>query len=108
MADGIEWAIANPADRAWLHHEVARKAIDEAIDALVAFRQQEGAAWRELSHFARRIDYCVFCAQPVFYRAADGPLTKLARALSGGRVIDLERLAEQHEQEKRAKGGERL
>ncbi len=66
------------------------------------------AAWRELSHFARRIDYCVFCAQPVFYRAADGPLTKLARALSGGRVIDLERLAEQHEQEKRAKGGERL
>ena len=25
VADGIEWAIANPADRAWLHHEVVRK-----------------------------------------------------------------------------------
>lgn len=25
VADGIEWAIANPADRAWLHQEVVRK-----------------------------------------------------------------------------------
>ena len=25
VADGIEWAIANPTDRAWLHHEVVRK-----------------------------------------------------------------------------------
>ena len=62
------------------------------------------AAWQELSHFARRIDYCVFCAQPVFYRAADGPLTKLARRLSGGQVIDLERLAEE---KMKQKGGER-
>ena len=54
-------------------------------------------AWRELSHFARRIDYCVFCAQPVFYRAPHGILTRLANRLAGGRVVDLERLAEQKE-----------
>lgn len=36
--------------------------------------------------------------------AADGPLTKLARRLSGGQVIDLERLAEE---KMKQKGGER-
>ena len=61
-------------------------------------------AWYELSHFAKRIDYCVFCAQPVFYRATGGPLTRLARRLSGDNVIDLERLAEEKRKER---GGER-
>ena len=47
-------------------------------------------AFYELTHFAARIDYFVFCAQPVFYQPPHGPLTRLARRLSGGRLVDLE------------------
>ena len=50
--------------------------------------------WSELSHFAKRIDYCVYCAQPVFYRAPHGILTRLATRLCGGRLVDLEQMPE--------------
>ena len=53
-------------------------------------------AWSELTHFARRIDYCVYCAQPVFYRAPHGFLTRLAARLCGGQLVDLEQLADKH------------
>ena len=50
-------------------------------------------AWSELTHFAKRIDYCVYCAQPVFYRAPHSVLTRLAAKLCGGRIVNLEELA---------------
>ena len=49
------------------------------------------AGWRYLSQFARRIDYYVYCAQPVFYRPPQGVLTRLTRWLYGARYVDLER-----------------
>ena len=52
------------------------------------------AGWQYLSRFARRIDYYVYCAQPVFYRPPHGPLTRLARRLYGARYVDLERRSE--------------
>lgn len=52
------------------------------------------AGWQYLSRFARRIDYYVYCAQPVFYRPPHGPLTRLVRRLYGARYVDLERRSE--------------
>lgn len=49
-------------------------------------------AWRELTHFTSDIAYYVYCAQPVFYRAPHGPLTRLARWLGNGRLVNLEQL----------------
>lgn len=46
-----------------------------------------------LSHFADRINYYVFCAQPIFYRPPHGWATRLAKKLYGERLIDLEREA---------------
>ncbi|SFH73207.1 Uncharacterized membrane protein [Selenomonas ruminantium] len=48
------------------------------------------AAWR-LDHFASRINYLVFCSQPVFYQPPHGLLTRLAMRLYGERYVDLER-----------------
>lgn len=45
-----------------------------------------------LRRFANGINYYVFCAQPVFYRASDGIFQKLANALYGDRLPDLERM----------------
>ncbi len=46
-----------------------------------------------LQHFVERINYYVFCAQPIFYRPPNGWATKLARKLYGSRLKDLEREA---------------
>lgn len=43
-----------------------------------------------LAHFAERINYFIFCAQPVFYTAPHRLPTRLARALYGDRLKDLE------------------
>ncbi|MCI5566349.1 MAG: exopolysaccharide Pel transporter PelG [Veillonellaceae bacterium] len=53
--------------------------------------------WR-LDHFTKRIDYFVFCSQPVFYLPPHGILTKLTLWLYKDRYVDLEKLA-QKEQE---------
>ena len=45
-----------------------------------------------LIRFVSRFNYYVFCAQPVFYRASGGIFQKLARALYGDRLPDLERM----------------
>jgi len=45
--------------------------------------------WR-LSHFGDRINYFVFCSQPVFYQPPQGPLTRLAMRLYGDEYVDLE------------------
>lgn len=42
-----------------------------------------------LNHFAGRINYFVFCAQPVFYCPPAGWLTRLVRWLYGDRYVDL-------------------
>lgn len=58
--------------------------------------------WR-LSHFAKRINYFVFCSQPVFYMPPHGILTKIAEKLYGARYVNLELLGveqEEAEQEK--------
>lgn len=44
-----------------------------------------------LHHFAARMNYFVFCAQPMFYLPPRGIFTKIARKLYGERLIDLER-----------------
>ncbi|SFT50375.1 Uncharacterized membrane protein [Selenomonas sp. GACV-9] len=46
-------------------------------------------AWR-LNHFANRINYLVFCSQPVFYHPPRGLLTRLTLYLYGDRYVDLE------------------
>jgi len=48
--------------------------------------------WLELSRFTSHMSYYVYCAQPIFYQPPNGPLTKLAQKLSGGRIIDIPRL----------------
>ena len=50
-----------------------------------------------LSHFAARLNYFIFCAQPVFYAPPQGIFTKFARALYGKRLKDLERLGDENE-----------
>ena len=47
--------------------------------------------WR-LSHFGERINYFVFCSQPMFYQMVKGPLTRLTLWLYGERYVDLELL----------------
>ena len=47
--------------------------------------------WR-LSHFGERINYFVFCSQPMFYQVVKGPLTRLTLWLYGERYVDLELL----------------
>ena len=44
-----------------------------------------------LRYFAERINYFVFCAQPIFYLPPHGFFTKLAKRLYGDRLVDLER-----------------
>jgi uncharacterized membrane protein len=44
-----------------------------------------------LNHFCSRINYYIFCAQPVFYRPPHGLLTRLAKLLYRERLVDLER-----------------
>lgn len=44
-----------------------------------------------LGHFTDRINYFVFCAQPIFYLPPHGIFTKIARRLYGERLKDLER-----------------
>lgn len=50
-------------------------------------------AWLELSRFTSHMSYYVYCAQPVFYRPPDGPLTRFAQKICGGKIVDLVRLA---------------
>ncbi len=47
-------------------------------------------AFSRLNHFAQRINYLVFCSQPVFYRPTGGWLTKLTVWLYGDRYVNLE------------------
>lgn len=47
--------------------------------------------WR-LSRFSQRINYFVFCSQPMFYQPVQGPLTKLALWLYGEKYVELELL----------------
>ncbi|MBQ9364555.1 MAG: exopolysaccharide Pel transporter PelG [Schwartzia sp.] len=54
--------------------------------------------WR-LNHFAKRINYFVFCSQPVFYRPPNGILTKFTLWLYGERYVNLELLGTEKEEE---------
>ena len=47
--------------------------------------------WR-LSHFGERINYFVFCSQPMFYQPVRGPFTRLALWLYGEKYVELELL----------------
>ena len=47
-------------------------------------------AFNKLNHFAKRINYLVFCSQPVFYRPTNGFLTKLTLWLYGDAYVNLE------------------
>lgn len=48
-----------------------------------------------LGHFGDRINYFVFCGQPIFYRPPNGLFTKLAKRLYGKRLVDMERRDEE-------------
>ncbi len=63
------------------------------LAALIAFLL---ALWR-LQHFSRRINYFIFCSQPVFYNPPHGPLTRLVQKLYGDRYVNLELAGEEHE-----------
>jgi uncharacterized membrane protein len=47
-------------------------------------------AFVRLNHFAKRINYLVFCSQPVFYRPTNGYLTKFTLWLYGEDYVNLE------------------
>ena len=47
-------------------------------------------AFIKLNHFAKRINYLVFCSQPVFYHSTNGILTKLTLWLYGEKYVNLE------------------
>ncbi|MBR2216197.1 MAG: exopolysaccharide Pel transporter PelG [Selenomonadaceae bacterium] len=47
-----------------------------------------------LSHFGDRINYFVFCGQPIFYQPPNGPFTRLAKALYGDKLVDMEKQEE--------------
>ncbi|MCR5756946.1 MAG: exopolysaccharide Pel transporter PelG [Selenomonas sp.] len=47
-------------------------------------------AFHKLNYFTQRINYLVFCSQPVFYRSTEGPLTKLTLWLYGDKYVNLE------------------
>ncbi len=47
-------------------------------------------AFIKLNHFAKRINYLVFCSQPVFYRPTNGYLTKFTLWLYGDDYVNLE------------------
>jgi uncharacterized membrane protein len=47
-------------------------------------------AFIRLNHFAQRINYLVFCSQPVFYRPTNGYLTKFTLWLYGEDYVNLE------------------
>jgi uncharacterized membrane protein len=47
-------------------------------------------AFIKLNHFAKRINYLVFCSQPVFYNATNGILTKFTLWLYGDKYVNLE------------------
>lgn len=48
-------------------------------------------AVKRLAHFMERINYFVFCSQPMFYHPPDGILSYLARKLYGDKLIQLEK-----------------
>lgn len=50
--------------------------------------------WR-LDHYLKRVNYYVFCSQPVFVRQVRGPLFWLVRRLYGERYVELDALKEQ-------------
>ena len=54
------------------------------------------AGFERLSHFAKRINYLVFCSQPVFYRPTQGWLTRLVQKMYGERYVNLERGKEEN------------
>lgn len=57
-------------------------------------------AFLRLNHFTRRINYLVFCSQPVFYRPTNGILTKFTLWLYGDDYVNLEMAGgETHENE---------
>jgi len=47
--------------------------------------------WR-LDHYMRRVNYYVFCSQPVFVKTVRGPLSWLVRRLYGDRYVELDSL----------------
>lgn len=47
-------------------------------------------AFIKLNHFAERINYLVFCSQPVFYHSTNGILTKIVLWLYGDKYVNLE------------------
>ncbi|WP_051598619.1 exopolysaccharide Pel transporter PelG [Selenomonas ruminantium] len=47
-------------------------------------------AFVKLNHFAQRINYLVFCSQPVFYRSTSGILTRFTLWLYGDKYVNLE------------------
>jgi len=47
-------------------------------------------AFIKLNHFAKRINYLVFCSQPVFYSPTCGLLTKFTLWLYGDKYVNLE------------------
>jgi hypothetical protein len=47
-------------------------------------------AFIKLNHFAKRINYLVFCSQPVFYHSTNGILTKFTLWLYGDKYVNLE------------------
>ena len=47
-------------------------------------------AFIRLNHFTERINYLVFCSQPVFYRSTKGILTKFTMWLYGDKYVNLE------------------
>ncbi len=49
---------------------------------------------QRLGHFAGRLNYFVFCGQPIFYLPPPGIFTKIARRLYGDRWMDMERKEE--------------
>ena len=62
------------------------------VSAVISFL----AGFERLSHFAKRINYLVFCSQPVFYRPTQGWLTRLVQKMYGERYVNLERGKEEN------------
>ena len=56
------------------------------LSAVISFL----TGFARLNHFSKRINYLVFCSQPVFYHPTRGWLTRLVQHLYGERYVDIE------------------
>lgn len=54
-------------------------------------------AWKQFSHYIARVDYYVFCGQPMFYQQHIGWLTLLARHMYGPTVDRLSKKGDSYE-----------